>query len=219
MTGPSTTNRSKKSATEQKTKIVQKWDTAPPPEKTDRRVNRTRRILLHALSELMLEKRYNDITVQDIIDRADVGRSTFYAHFQDKEDLAVSNLIHMLDMLAGALETGQSQGFLPGPELFDHIRENYPLFRAMTSGHGLDLFFQKGQEYWSTRVADRLKALLPPGRAPRVPIPILAHHVSGTFVNLLKWWVDNKMPYTSAEMVEIVSTLVNPSVEAGLTLR
>ena len=66
-------------------------------------------------------------------------------------------------------------------------------------------------------MADRLKALLPPGRAPKVPIPILAHHVSGTFVNLLKWWVDNKMPYTSAQMVEIVSTLVNPSVEAGLS--
>ncbi len=57
-------------------------------EKTpDRRVRRTRENLFSALSELMQEKRYNKITIQDIIDRADVGRSTFYAHFETKDDL------------------------------------------------------------------------------------------------------------------------------------
>jgi AcrR family transcriptional regulator len=190
-------------------------------QKNDRRINRTRATLFQALSELMIEKRYEDITVQDIIDRANVGRSTFYAHFQDKEDLAMSNLVNILDSLTDAMQPGDSdtQDFLPGPELFEHIREHFPTFKAMTSGHGLELFFQKGQEYWSERMAARLQAMLPAGKEPQVPIPILAHYVSGTFVNLLKWWIDNKMPYPAERMIEIVRTLVMPSVEAGLMER
>ena len=189
-----------------------------PPEKTDRRINRTRETLFHAMSTLMLEKRYDDITVQDIIDRANVGRSTFYAHYQDKEDLVTSNMTHILDSLIGTMEQNNNDPhqFLPGRELFEHIRENYSMFKTLTSGRGLDLFFQKGQEYWNQRMIVRFQAMLPPGQEPKVPIPILAHYVSGTFVNLLKWWIDNKMPCSSEQMIEIVKTLIVPSVEAGL---
>jgi AcrR family transcriptional regulator len=188
------------------------------PTKPDRRINRTRASLFHALVELMLEKRYDDITVQDIIDRADVGRSTFYAHFRDKEDLTVGNLVNILDSLTVTMDQNNpnQQNLIPGPELFDHVREHFPLFRAMTSGRGLELFFQKGQEYWSARMASRLQSMLPAGQTPRVPVPLLAQHVSGTFVNLLKWWIDNKMPYSSERMTEIAQVLVMPSIEAGL---
>jgi AcrR family transcriptional regulator len=188
------------------------------PKKIDRRINRTRTTLFQSLSELMIEKRYDDITVQDIIDRADVGRSTFYAHFQDKESLAEGMLVNILDSLTIAMEQNNPdlQNFLPGPELFEHIRRHFPIFKAMTSGRGLELFFQKGQEYWSARMAVRLQGMLPTGQSPKVPIPVLAHHVSGTFVNLLKWWIDNKMPYTSERMNEIVGVLVMPSIETAL---
>jgi AcrR family transcriptional regulator len=188
------------------------------PDKPDRRINRTRATLFRALSELMTEKRYDEITVQDIIDRADVGRSTFYAHFQDKESLAEGMLIYNLDSLTASIGQGNpaSGDFLPGPELFEHIKEHHSVFKAMTSGRGLELFFQKGQEYWSGRMIARLQEMLPAGQTPKVPIPILAHYVSGTFVNLLKWWIDNKMPYSSEQMIEIVKTLIMPSVEAGL---
>ena len=228
---PSTTNRSKKFVIEQKTKIVRKHlhiNLLPklgvkrrnpiPSANPDRRIARTREMLMNALSALMIEKRYDDITVQDILDRANVGRSTFYAHFQDKEDLAMANLFHILDSLARAMEKENSdpQHYLPGRDLFEHIREHYSMFKAMTSGRGLDLFFQKGQEYWSERVALRLQAMLLKGQESSVPIPILAHYVSGMYVTLLKWWIDNKMPYTSDRMAEIVEQLVTPSVQAGL---
>jgi len=187
--------------------------------KPDRRINRTRNNLFQALSSLMLEKRYDDITVQDIIDRANVGRSTFYAHFQNKEDLAEGMSFQILDSLTQAIEqyNPDPQSFLPGPELFEHIREHFSMFKVMISGRGLDLFFQKGQEYWSERMSAYLQAILPAGQTPRVPIPILAHYVSGTFINLLKWWIDNKMPYTSERMTEIMRLLVMPSVEAGMS--
>ena len=62
----------------------------------------------------------------------------------------------------------------------------------------------------------RLQAMLPAGQTPKVPIPVLAHYVSGTFINLLKWWVDNKMTYSPEQMAEMVETLVMPGVQAGL---
>lgn len=188
------------------------------PAKTDRRISRTRETLFHALSDLMLEKRYEDITVQDIIDRANVGRSTFYAHFQDKEALATDNLAHILDSLAGAMGSGNASPheLLPGRDLFEHIREHYPMFKAMTSGHGLEMFFDKGQAYWSQRLTGPLQTMLPAGQEASIPIPILANFVAGTLVTLLKWWIDNKMPYDSDRMAEIVGQLVTPGVKAGL---
>lgn len=189
-----------------------------PPERSDRRINRTRTLLFQAMSELMLEKRYDEITVQDIIDRADVGRSTFYAHFQDKESLSEGLLVHILYSLTQAmeLEKSDSPSLLPSAELFEHIKKHYSMFKAMTSGHGFDLFFKKAQDYWSEQMTARLQAMLPPSQTPKVPIPVLANYISGTFVNLLKWWIDNKMPYSSQRMIEIVEILVMPSVEAGL---
>ena len=127
-------------------------------------------------------------------------------------------LVNLLDSLTNAMEQNNPdpQNFLPGPELFEHIREHFSMFKAMTSGRGMDLFFQKGQEYWSERMAARLQAMLPAGQTPKVPVPVLAHHISGTFVNLLKWWIDNNMPYTSERMNEIVGILIMPSIETAL---
>ena len=82
--------------------------------KTDRRSQRTRQLLSAALFELMLEKRYDGITVQDIIDRANVGRSTFYAHYLDKEDLLVSDFTRVLDALTQQMhQHGQGDQHAP----------------------------------------------------------------------------------------------------------
>ncbi len=91
--------------------------------KGDRRSQRTRQLLSTALIEVMLEKRYDEITVQDIIDRANVGRSTFYAHFLDKEDLLVSQVTRVLDALTRHSEQ-VVQSELAAPSLvpfFQHV--------------------------------------------------------------------------------------------------
>ena len=100
----------------------------------------------------MQEKRYDDITVQDIIDRADVGRSTFYAHYQDKEDLMTSGLMHLMEflsqMVASRPTTGEAAPAAHCEELFEHVQDNQNLFKGMMRGRGLELFFEKGQEFW-----------------------------------------------------------------------
>ena len=187
--------------------------------KTDRRSQRTQQILHQALMALMQEKRYDDITVQDIIDRANVGRSTFYAHYQDKEDLMTSGLMHLMQIMSGLVATPSKTGetrLFPTQELYEHVQENQSLFRGMIRGRGLELFFEKGQEFWSQKLTADLKARLPKGHQPTVPIEVLAQFLAGTFVTMLRWWLDNKMPYSPKEMDAMLQKLVMPVVEACL---
>ena len=109
--------------------------------KTDRRSRRTRQLIADAFVGLMLQKRYDDITVQDILDRADVGRSTFYAHFTDKENLLLSEIEHVIHDLGeyAAHHGGMEHGILPSLELFRHVKEQRRLMQALVWGQGADL--------------------------------------------------------------------------------
>src|ERR1700712_3059528 len=93
-------------------------------QKDDRRTARTKSSLRSALINLILEKRYDEITVQDIIDRANVGRSTFYVHCLDKDDLLISDFTRVLDMVSQHMRqfTPDVQGTLPSLALFfEHV--------------------------------------------------------------------------------------------------
>ncbi len=187
--------------------------------KNDRRSQRTQRILHEAMMSLMQEKRYDAITVQDIIDRANVGRSTFYSHYRDKEDLMADwlmRLMNVLDMMMEQSAAAGEQRLLPTRELFEHVQENQHLFKAVVRGRALEFFFEKGQEYWSQKIASELQASLPKGQQPSVPIPVMAHFVAGTFVLMLRWWLDNKMPYSPEEMDKMLQALIMPGIQNGL---
>src|SRR5438309_7267491 len=101
----------------------------------DRRVARSRRALKEALTDLILERGYEDVTVQDVIDRADVGRSTFYAHFVDKDDLLMAILA---DLEVPGPDTSRWRASDPAfgwtLDLFRHFGSGKPLFKAIASG-------------------------------------------------------------------------------------
>ena len=103
------------------------------PKVTDRRVRRTRDALRDALLKLILERGWDAVDVRDICERADVGRSTFYTHFADKEDLLLSgfdDLRKALKALRPAVAgSGKPLAFTRG--LFDHAHANRWLFRAL----------------------------------------------------------------------------------------
>src|SRR5216110_1512601 len=114
--------------------------TAKPP---DRRVQRTRKLLQDALISLMIEKGYEATTVQDIIDRANVGRATFYAHFADKETLLVSRLEDLRAMLAQQQQQAlTTRGALRARRLgfslamLEHARAHLPLYGAIVGRSG-----------------------------------------------------------------------------------
>lgn len=187
--------------------------------KYDRRSLRTQGILHEALITLMQEKRYDDITVQDIIDRANVGRSTFYSHFQDKEDLMTSGLMRLMQIMSEQVARPSSTGemrLFPTKELYEHVQDHHALFNSMVRGRGLELFIEKGQEYWSQQLSETLQSRIAQGKQPLVPVPVLAQFLAGTYVTMLRWWIENKMPYSPQEMDEMLQKMMIPAVERCL---
>jgi AcrR family transcriptional regulator len=181
-------------------------------EKQDRRRQRTRHLLSEALVELIREKGYNTITVSDIIHRANVGRSTFYAHYRDKDDLLAGELDRVIDLLDRHIphESREENLFFPSLGLFRHVGEEYELYKALVWSSGVDLLFKHVQKSLSQRIEQGLQDS---GREFEVPGPILATFVAGSFLTLLKWWLETKMIYSPEQIDGIFRKLTLPGIE------
>ena len=182
--------------------------------KNDRRSQRTRHLLSEALVELIREKGYNTITVTDIIDRANVGRSTFYAHFRDKDDLLAGELDRVIDILDRHIpdESREENSFFPSLGLFRHVGEQYELYKALVWSSGVDLLFKHVQKSLSERIEQGLQGSR---KEYNVPIPMLANFIAGSFLTLLKWWLDSRMIYSPEKMDEIFQKLMMPGIEGA----
>lgn len=172
----------------------------------DRRVRRTRRALRSALVDLVLEKGFRPLTVEEIIDRADVARATFYAHYQDKEDLLVGivrDLTNDRERLLPAVEQARTEGFtgLPVLYIFQHAEQEKPLYRIVLRGEGDGRALREFTAILGERAEGifRLRAEHL-GVTPRVPLDVLARAWTGELVGVLTWWLENDTGY-SAEQV------------------
>jgi AcrR family transcriptional regulator len=179
-------------------------------DKNDRRSQRTRHLLGEALVELIREKSYNTITVSDIIDRANIGRSTFYAHYRDKDDLFVGELDRVIEVLSHHIPNQEESPFFPSLGLFRHVGEEYELYKALLWGSGIDLLIKHLQKSLSKRIEQGLQES---GKEFNVPLPILASFIAGSFLTLLKWWLENKLIYSPEEMDGIFKRLTMAGIE------
>jgi len=184
--------------------------------KLDRRMQRTRHSLTHAMVELVTEKRFDDITVQNLIDRADIGRSTFYSHFRDKEDLFQKNWERFIDFCAQQINWDQvgKGSFMPIIFLFEHLKDVQPFYQGLVRSRKIDALFKSGTEQLSRRIAEALKASVKD--VPSIPILVLANYLASELFGLLKWWLDERMPYSPERMDEIYHNLVNPTLKSAL---
>ncbi|HLC02374.1 MAG TPA: TetR/AcrR family transcriptional regulator [Anaerolineales bacterium] len=186
-------------------------------DKQDRRSQRTRQLVSSAMLELLSEKRYEAITVQDILDRAGIGRSTFYSHYFDKDDVHASMIEQMLERMNQQLsERHAGQGIVPSLELFQHIQQDHMHFQALASG-------QTGERLWETmqtalgRIIEEALESAGENTSPRsIPLTAVSSYLAGAFLNLLKWWLKSGMPYSPEEMDRIFQQLALPGVWATL---
>lgn len=189
-------------------------------ESVDRRVQRTRQLLNQALMALIVEVGYDAITVQNIIDRANLGRSTFYAHYQDKDDLLLSGMeevVHSLiwgDEDSPVEDEGQreSRRILSALPVFRHAQEQYDLHKAIVGGRGIDVIIKTIQDHLSSHIQEQIERLVPQGQTPTVPPVVMANYLAGSLMTLLKWWLDNDMPYPPERMDEMFQQLAMPGV-------
>jgi len=178
----------------------------------DRRTQRTQQALIDALLDLLKVKHYDAISVKDIIEKANVGRSTFYAHYQTKDDLLKSGFESVLDMLLDQVVFDETERnlTLDTTPLFRHAQGHVKLFRILAWGSGFDLITMQGQAALSGKILQRLSPFISREKQPAVPLPILSYSLAGSFLILLKWWLENDMPGSPEYMDGIIQQLIMP---------
>ena len=186
----------------------------------DRRVARSRRALKEALTDLILERGYESVTVQDVIDRADVGRSTFYAHFLDKDDLLMAILAD-LEMPApdASLWQPDDPAFGWTLELFRHFGSGKRLFKAVASSQSGAL----ARRETTRRLEDLARAELSRLQAGRkldaFRLETVVRFLVGTFIGFMDWWMREENEHLPAEQVDhAFRSLVLPGVANVLEL-
>jgi AcrR family transcriptional regulator len=169
----------------------------------DRRVARTRAMLQQAHISLILKKGYEAITVDDICDAANVGRSTFYAHYNSKDDLRRSGLEHLRKLLverqkealAGAGDIRErSLGF--SLTMFEHARDHLDLYKALVGGRGGAIALGTIRQILSDLVRNELAATATKKSADAIPRELVVQYIAGAFMAVMTWWLDGgaKLP-------------------------
>ena len=179
---------------------------------TDRRVLRSRRMLADALMDLVVEKGYEGITIQEIADRADLNRATFYLHFTSKEELLLAGLGQRFDELVAAMAGVENIG-APWDNvaydllLFCHVADHAALYKALFGARGLGLAMHQVIAYMASILERDIRDVAPEDEQDSAKIPIAAHFFAGALFAILKWWLDNDMPIPPEEMAMLSNRL------------
>jgi AcrR family transcriptional regulator len=187
-------------------------------QKADRRSQRTYRLVSSAFTELVVEKPYDEILVQDILDRAGIGRTTFYAHYFDKEDVLNTIVEQELERLSRQITHAAARHrVFPSLELFEHAyhSENQQ-FRALMRSRAGEFLWEALQTALSQAIEPALCTLFAKKRSPSIPVSVVSEYLTGAFLTLLKWWVEASMPYPPEQMEHIFQQLALPGVWAML---
>ena len=186
----------------------------------DRRIQKTRTVLHEALVSLIHEKEYDSIVVKEILHRANVGRSTFYTHFRDKDELFVSGIHEMLRALRPVRLPPAARRYeklvwfsLP---VLEHLERQRRLGASRIGPRGAAILHQHLQGALAELIADDVKKALQRRRktAPSVPASLLTQHIASTFVLVLNWWLQTRSSLSAENANDLFLALVVPALAA-----
>ena len=184
----------------------------------DRRQKKTRAAIFTAFSTLLAEKSYGRITVQEIIDAADVGRTTFYAHFETKDDLLkelCQELFgHIIDSARDCTHTHglYSDGRTPESvfcHLLQHLQENDNNILGLLSCESSDIFLRYFKDSLNGLIQNQF---VNQNRNTNLDVPqdFLVNHISGSFVEMVLWWIKGHMKQTPVELDRYFRAVIEP---------
>ena len=176
----------------------------------DRRQKKTRTAIFKALQTLLEQKQYSAITVQEIIDEANIGRSTFYAHFETKDDLLqslCSDIFHhvftdLLPQEEDALNIKNLE--LKLGHILYHLKENQVNIRSILATDSDGLFMAYFKQHL-TQLFSRYAVLF----TQEVPKDFLILHLTGSFGETVKWWIAHNMEPDSAVVAHFYMNVIN----------
>ncbi len=192
----------------------------------DRRQLRTRDAVFKAFTELVSERPYGKITVQDIIDNANIGRSTFYSHFETKDHL----LQALCEDLFGHVFTGvETVCPIPGFEPADgdyrdfmthilyHFIDRREAFIQLIQSESSDLFIRYFKEQLQHRLAKCWLTDPNAGNVPNLPVDYLLNHFTTSFVETINWWIKNDMKQTPETITAYFAAVMDPILQTENT--
>ncbi|KAA6460320.1 TetR/AcrR family transcriptional regulator [Acidobacteria bacterium AB60] len=184
----------------------------------DRRIEKTRKLLHDALLSLLHEKSYDEIVVKEILDRANVGRSTFYTHFRDKDDLlagGVRDLLHSVHLAhrPSSAKTSEDMLWFSRP-IFEHIYAHHRTSQLRIGRSGQIVLHQHLQRILAELISTRIKRDLRnrPRSGKNLSPELLVHYLASTFTLVLNWWVDHDSTMPPAEADALFRFLVAPAL-------
>ena len=166
--------------------------------KKDRRINKTKKAIYQAFLQLLNSKRYETITVQEIIDLADVGRSTFYSHYESKELLLDELCRYLFHHLFEREEHLSTEDYLA--HIFLHFKKNQDHVTSLLLSKN-DYFLRQLQKELRHHVYPMVVPYLQTVH-PKIPSSYLQHFVVTNFIETLTWWLKKGKTYTEQEVIQ-----------------
>ena len=186
-----------------------------------RQVQRTRQLIEEACISLILEKGYDAVTIQDILDRANVGRSTFYSHYRDKEDLLMSRFKAQQQAVEEharlVLEHESIENLDPHVitnlpmMMLKYIEHEHRLFKALLGKYsgGNHLNYQREYLLKYVRVILKQVAIV---KITDYELEVVSQSTVSSFLSALVWWLDNDMPCTAEDLFRLEMRLIEPGL-------
>ena len=186
----------------------------------DRRQQKTRAAIFHAFGSLLAEKSYNHITVQEIINQANVGRTTFYAHFETKAELLKALCENLFDhIIISAKDCTHTHGLYSNgsaPEsifchLLQHLQENDNNVLALLSCESSEMFLR----YFKDSLSELIQSqFVVQNRHTNTNLPddFLVNHIAGSFVEMVLWWIKGRMKQSPEELDQYFRAVIEPVV-------
>lgn len=184
----------------------------------DRRQQKTRKAIFSAFTALLNRRNYNAVTVQDIIDEANIGRSTFYAHFDTKEELLKQLCIELFDHIIGtAMDQQDTHGLYTctnAPHsvichILQHLQENDNNILTLLSCESSPIFLN----YFKSGMEDLVRTQMlkdPEHRRSDIPQDFLINHIAGSFVEMVQWWLEGGCAQTPQQLDDYFRAVTEP---------
>lgn len=184
----------------------------------DRRQQKTRTAIFNAFSMLLAEKNYNRITVQEIIDAANVGRTTFYSHFETKDDLLKTLCEELFNhIIRSEIDCTHTHGYYSygdAPEstfchLLQHLQQNDKNIIRLLSCESSEIFLRYFKKSLNNLVRSQF---VNQGwkTNPDIPQDFIINHISSSFVEMVQWWIQGNMKQTPAELDYYFRAVIEP---------
>lgn len=187
--------------------------------KTDRRVQRTRELLQKTLIELMRERDYDSITIQEIVDRANIGRTAFYLHYGNKDDLFLScheAVIHSFEF--GALYPRSREALLASQApssmtaAFQHLEGARGLLYPIFQGKDNLVTLRRMLRDWSAQEIEASLREVFSEADSTIPFDLLATYLAGAQISLLHWWLEKHQPYSAEQLAQTFHRLQRAAI-------